>query len=159
MPRGSRQLSWSCPVRCRVVSHGPAGRRNIDARFALIFFLPLSASIGCRLPAPAHPGDQYRPMSISHGRLFRMSLGEGKKNSKNNKREREKVYIVESHTRTETRVAHVFPGARISGPRLVYTIHCIYTAGHKYYITIRMTFFSDNLLINGTQIFMHLCKI
>lgn len=83
----------------------------------------------------------------------------GKKNSKNNKREREKVYIVESHTRTETRVAHVFPGARISGPRLVYTIHCIYTAGHKYYITIRMTFFSDNLLINGTQIFMHLCKI
>lgn len=83
----------------------------------------------------------------------------GKKNSKNNKREREKVYIVESHTRTETRVARVFPGARISGPRLVYTVHCIYTAGHKYYITIRMTFFSDNLLINGTQIFMHLCEI
>lgn len=41
LPRGSRQPSWSCP--------GPATRRDIDTRFALIlfYFIFFSLSLSC----------------------------------------------------------------------------------------------------------------
>ena len=94
--RSSVEVAASHPDRILfvVVFHGPAPIQGYRLSFrpyisllflSLSFFYPCPSRSGVVYQlqhAPAHPGDQYRPMSISRGRLFRMSLGE---------REREKV--------------------------------------------------------------------
>ena len=97
--RSSVEVAASHPDRILfvVVFHGPApiqGYRRSFRPYISFPYLSLSLSLSLSLfdpcpsrsgvvyqlqHAPAHPGDQYRPMSISRGRLFRMSLGERKR--------------------------------------------------------------------------------